>query len=73
MRRSFVPFGGTTRAVGSVFEAPSHRVEGVTNGDVHVFVGVVVAAVTPHHHFLAGDGDVDTDVVGVAFVLMVMG
>ena len=39
MRRSFVPFGGTTRAVGSVFEAPSHRVEGVSAVSAVTFLG----------------------------------
>src|SRR5512144_3106087 len=61
------------RSLSHVILEPARRgIEGIADGYVDIFVGLVFRAAPLHDDLLAGDGDVDADIEKLALVMMAM-
>jgi hypothetical protein len=66
MGRNLVRLDIASAATDMVLQLPPHRVEAVLDGDIDVFMCVVLGRIAFHHDLLAGNLEVDPDVIEIS-------
>jgi len=55
------------------FQLAPGGIEGVADRHVDIFMGVILVLVATHHHLPGGDGEIDVNLIELAFVVVLVG
>jgi hypothetical protein len=72
VRRRFVFLDMAAPPAHGVLKLPPDRVKGVADGDVHVFMGVMLVGLTGRHELGFGYLEINTHVIQVALVMVLV-